>query len=111
MRTTRTTGLRRPNDPPVLILTSLAGGPKHGHALLKDIEEFSGVRLGPGALYGAIARLEARGLIEPLGPEDRRRPYRITQAGSDALAVAVAAMRKVADTGAMRLGLTPGVVG
>ena len=111
MSKTRTTGLRRPNDPPVLILTSLAGGPKHGHALLKDIEGFSGVRLGPGALYGAIARLEARGLIEPLGPEDRRRPYRITADGSDALAAAVADMRRVADTGALRLGLSLGVTG
>jgi len=82
-------GLRRPNDPPVLILTSLAGGPKHGHALAKDIEDFAGVALGPGALYGAITRLEERGLIEPLGSDDRRRPYRITAAGVAALADAV----------------------
>ena len=46
-------GLRRANDPPLLILVSLADGPKHGHALAKDIEDFAGVRLGPGALYGA----------------------------------------------------------
>jgi Transcriptional regulator PadR-like family len=51
-------GLRRPNDPPLLILVSLADGPKHGHALAKDIEDFAGVRLGPGALYGAITRLD-----------------------------------------------------
>ena len=77
---------RRSNDPPILILTSLAGGAKHGHALLKDIEEFAGVKLGPGALYGAITRLEERGLIEPLESDDRRRPYQITAAGSEALA-------------------------
>ncbi|HLK45319.1 MAG TPA: PadR family transcriptional regulator, partial [Acidimicrobiales bacterium] len=59
-RTTQPSGLRRPNDPPLLILTSLAGGPKHGHALSRDIESFAGVRLGPGALYGAITRLEER---------------------------------------------------
>ena len=58
-------GLRRPNDPPLLILVSLADGPKHGHALAKDIENFADVRLGPGALYGAITRLVERGLIEP----------------------------------------------
>src|ERR1019366_5255572 len=86
-------GLRRPNDPPVLILTSLAEGPKHGHALAKDIEDFAGVVLGPGALYGAITRLEERGLIEPLGAEGRRRPYRITAAGSAALEVGRAACR------------------
>ena len=111
MATHDTTGLRRSNDPPVLILTSLASGPKHGHALAGDIEGFAGVHLGPGALYGAIARLEERGLIEPLAAEDRRRPYRITAAGSAALADAVADMRRIADVGASRLGLTPGTVG
>ena len=95
--------LRRPNDPPVLILTSLADGPKHGHALAKDIEQFSGASLGPGALYGAITRLEERGLIAPLPTDDRRRPYRITAAGSKALAEAVADMRRLADVGGERL--------
>ncbi|HEY5250157.1 MAG TPA: PadR family transcriptional regulator [Acidimicrobiales bacterium] len=104
------TGLRRPNDPPVLILTSLAAGPKHGHALAKDIEEFAGVSLGPGTLYGAITRLEERGLIEPLQSDDRRRPYGITAAGSAALARVVTDMRQLADVGAARLGLTWGTL-
>jgi len=103
--------LRRPNDPPLLILTSLAAGPKHGHALAKDIEGFAGVRLGPGALYGAITRLDERGLIEPLATDDRRRPYRITAAGTAALADAVADLRRIADVGAGRLGLSLGVTG
>src|SRR5665213_2273527 len=107
MATSDTNGLRRSNDPPVLILTSLASGPKHGHALAKDIEGFAGVHLGPGALYGAITRLEERGLIEPLATDDRRRPYRITASGSAALAGAVADMRRIADVGATRLGLSP----
>jgi DNA-binding PadR family transcriptional regulator len=89
-----------------LILTSLAGGPKHGHALAKDIEEFAGVSLGPGSLYGAITRLEERGLIEPLRTKDRRQPYRITASGSAALADVVADMRQIAHVGALRLGLT-----
>ena len=104
-------GLRRPNDPPLLILTSLADGPKHGHALAKDIESFAGVHLGPGALYGAITRLEERGLIEPLTSDDRRRPYRITAAGAAALAEAVADMRRIASVGASRLGPLLGTVG
>jgi DNA-binding PadR family transcriptional regulator len=103
-------GLRRPNDPPVLILTSLASGPKHGHALSKDIEDFAGVILGPGALYGAITRLEERGLIEPLESSDRRRPYRITTAGAAALAGAVADMRRLAEEGATRLTLSGGAI-
>jgi DNA-binding PadR family transcriptional regulator len=88
-----------------LILTSLAAGTKHGYALTKDIEEFAGVTLGPGTLYGAIARLEERGLIEPTGTEERRRPYRITSSGRAALTEAVREMRALADAGAMRLGL------
>ncbi len=96
---------RRSNDPPTLILTSLAGGAKHGHALLKDIEEFAGVKLGPGALYGAISRLEERGLIEPLESEDRRRPYRITAAGSRVLADSLAQMRELVEVGQARLGM------
>ena len=101
-------GLRRTNDPPFLILTSLASGPKHGHALAKDIASFAGVELGPGALYGAITRLEERGLIEPLEGEDRRRPYRITSTGSESLAAAVADMRRLVDVGTARLRLAVG---
>jgi len=93
----------RANDPTLLILTSLSSGPKHGHALLLDIESFAGARLGPGTLYGAITRLDERGLIEPLGADDRRRPYRITAAGSAALSAALADLRKVVDEGTSRL--------
>jgi DNA-binding PadR family transcriptional regulator len=98
-------GLRRANDPPLLILISLAEGPKHGHALAKDIEDFATVKLGPGALYGAITRLEERGLIEPIDSDDRRRPYRITAAGSAALAGALADLRRVTSAGLARLRL------
>jgi DNA-binding PadR family transcriptional regulator len=89
----------------------LASGPKHGYALTKDITEFAGVTLGPGTLYGAIARLEERGLIapEPVGADERRRPYRITAAGRSALEAAVRDMRSLADVGAARLGI--GVAG
>jgi DNA-binding PadR family transcriptional regulator len=69
------------SDPGVLLLISLAAAPKHGHAMLLDIEAFSGRRLGPGTLYGALSRLEAEGLVEPTAPDGRRQPYRITRAG------------------------------
>ncbi|MBV8079518.1 MAG: helix-turn-helix transcriptional regulator [Actinobacteria bacterium] len=91
------------NDPGLLILTSLSSGPKHGHALLLDIDSFAGVRLGPGTLYGAISRLEERGLIEPLAADDRRRPYRLTAAGTTELADSLAAMRQIVDTATSRL--------
>jgi DNA-binding PadR family transcriptional regulator len=98
-----TAGSARASDPGVLILTSLASGPKHGHALAKDIEGFAGVVLGPGTLYGALTRLEERGLIEALASDDRRRPYALSAAGRTALADAIADMRKIADAGAARL--------
>ena len=93
----------RSNDPPVLILTSLASGSKHGYALLQDIEGFAGVTLGPGTLYGAIARLEERGLIEPVGASGRRRPYRLTTAGAEALEATLGAWRAIVEEGTARL--------
>lgn len=95
--------LRRSNDPSLLILTSLAQGPKHGYALSKDIEEFAGVVLSPGTLYGAITRLEESGLIEPEAEVDRRRPYRMTAVGSRALAEVLADMTRLTSVGTQRL--------
>jgi DNA-binding PadR family transcriptional regulator len=73
--------LGRFSEPALLILISLADGPKHGYAMTMDIAVVSGQKLGPGTLYGAIARLESRKWIEPLPADDRRRPYRLTAAG------------------------------
>jgi DNA-binding PadR family transcriptional regulator len=87
-------------------MMSLADGPKHGYAIMQDVAAESGVRLGPGTLYGAIARLEERGLIEPIEAAGRRRPYRITAVGSRALATQLERMRGVADTGLRRLAGT-----
>jgi DNA-binding PadR family transcriptional regulator len=96
-------GLGRFTDPAVLILSSLAGSDKHGWALIKDIEEFADVVLGPGTLYGALSRLEERGLVEALAPQERRRPYRLTGTGAQALHAYLAHARMVADTGLRRL--------
>jgi hypothetical protein len=79
--------LRRVGEASVLILISLADGPKHGYALIQDIKALAGVELGPGTLYGALDRLERLGLIEPLPADDRRHPYRITAPGAAALRV------------------------
>ena len=62
------------SDPALLILISLADEAKHGYAMTEDIAELADIRLGPGTLYGAIARLESRGLIEAVGSDDRRNP-------------------------------------
>jgi DNA-binding PadR family transcriptional regulator len=95
-------------DPAVLILSSLAGGDKHGYALVKDIEEFADVRLGPGTLYGALTRLEERGLIEALATEDRRRPYRLTIRGAAALQAYLRHAHAVTQVGLTRLAADGG---
>jgi DNA-binding PadR family transcriptional regulator len=86
-----------------LILSSLAGGVKHGYALTKDIESFTGIRLAPGTLYEALVRLQAEGLIEPVESHDRRRPYRLTALGAATLRAHLDAQRRVADLGLQRL--------
>ncbi len=98
-------------DPPLLVLASLAGEPKHGYAITQDVAETMGVRLSAGTLYAVIARLEARGLIEPLESDDRRRPYRITMAGAKALAQQSERMSKVASVARERLSTSLGWVG
>jgi DNA-binding PadR family transcriptional regulator len=98
-------GLGRFSDPSLLILSSLSNGPKHGYAMTKDIEDFGGVSLGAGTLYGALSRLEARGLIEALPAEDRRRPYRLTSRGTQVLGAQLRGLRSFAATGLARLGI------
>ena len=94
-------GLR--DDAALLILTSLAGGPKHGYAMVEDIATITGIRLGPGTLYGAIGRLEAEGMIEALESNDRRRPYQITARGRRQLEAEIGGMRGLIATGLRRL--------
>ncbi|HEX7430981.1 MAG TPA: PadR family transcriptional regulator [Candidatus Limnocylindrales bacterium] len=94
-------------DPALLILTSLAEGAKHGYAMVDDIEHFSGSRLGPGTLYGALVRLEERGLIEAVESADRRRPYRLTVRGSQALAREIEAIDRVVQLVKVRLAGSP----
>ena len=90
-------------DPALLILGSLAEGPKHGYAIIQDTEESAEITLGPGTLYGALARLEERGLVRALPGDERRRPYEITPAGSALLAARLKAMSSFAAHGLTRL--------
>lgn len=84
---------RTPNLLPQIsfsILLALSLKPRHGYEIMKQIESDSASRLklGPGALYGAIKQLAEQGLIEeaPLqAGSERRRYYQLTKAGSDRL--------------------------
>ena len=97
--------LRRAGEASVLILISLADGPKHGYALIHDIKELADVELGPGTLYGALDRLEGLGLIESLPADDRRHPYRITAPGAVALRAHLDSLERVSAAGRLRLQL------
>jgi DNA-binding PadR family transcriptional regulator len=100
--------LGRFSDPSLLILSSLASGAKHGYAMMEDIRAFSGTRLEPGTLYGALARLERRGWVEPLPAQERRRPYCLTAAGVAVLREQLASMQRVVATGLGRLATSLG---
>ena len=95
------------NDPSLLVLVSLAGRPRHGHGMLLDIRSFAGVRLGPGTLYGAIGRLEAERLIEPMPLDGRRRPYQLTRLGRSALGSRLNGLSVAVHTGISRLEALP----
>jgi len=95
--------LGRFSEPGLLVLISLADGPKHGYAMTQDIARVSGQTLGPGTLYGAIARLEARKWIAPLPADDRRRPYKLTQGGLRVLRARLESLRTMTRVATSRL--------
>lgn len=93
-------------EPSLLILISLVGEPRHGYAMMEDILAFSGVKLGPGTLYGALARLEKQQLIEAVPSTDRRQPYQLTQAGMNALEEHLDSIHAVMTAGLQRIRAT-----
>ena len=95
------------------VLLALAGGPGHGYAVMRFVEEVSdgAVKLGPGTLYRTINRLVADGLVEetdggdPAAPHDaRRRYYRLTTQGEQAARDEAALMARMV-TAAREAGL------
>jgi DNA-binding PadR family transcriptional regulator len=90
-------------EPSLYILVSLSDGPKHGYAIMTDLEALTGSPMGPGTLYGALARLERRGLIEALEAVDRRRPYRLTGLGAATVRAQLERLEGFARTGLERL--------
>ena len=91
-------------EPTLYILVSLSDSPKHGYAIMSDVEAITGEPLGPGTLYGALARLEKRGMIEALEPVDRRRPYKITGLGATTLRTQLEGLAGFTQLGLRRLG-------
>src|SRR5277367_4647722 len=98
------------SEPVMLMLTSLASAPKHGYALLKDVEELSNgrVQLSTGTLYGAIHRLLDDRWIERFEQEDTSRDkqaYRLTAKGRAQLSSEIVRLRHLLQSATTRLGL------
>lgn len=81
-----------PLTPAVMhVLLSLSGGDRHGYGILKDVRRQSEgrVKLGPGTIYGTLQRLMELGWVEetdaPATVDERRKYYRLTRAGRDAV--------------------------
>jgi DNA-binding PadR family transcriptional regulator len=98
------------SEPVVLILTSLASEPKHGYALLKDVERLSSgrIQLSTGTLYGAIRRLLEDGWIERFEQDDTSRDkqaYSVTGKGRALLRSEISRLRSLLEAATTRLGL------
>ncbi len=100
--------IRQVTEPVLLILTGLADQPRHGYALLKDIQTLSGgrVRLSTGTLYGALRRLLEDGWIKRFAQADTSRDkqaYRLTPAGRSQLQQELARMKQLTRAASARL--------
>lgn len=91
-------------EPSLLILVSLSSGPLHGYAIMQEVERRTGRPMGAGTLYAALARLEEQGMIEPLPPVERRRPYRLTGVGAATLTEQLRDLEAFARIGLQQLG-------
>ena len=95
-------------EPVLLILLSLADKPRHGYALMKDIETLSAgrVRMTTGTLYGALRRLLEDAWIERFDQEDTSREnqaYRLTSVGRRQMAAELDRMKQLTRAAAARL--------
>ncbi|GAB0168210.1 PadR family transcriptional regulator [Lysinibacillus sp. CTST325] len=93
------------SEPSLFILISLAEKDCHGYAIMEDIEKNYSIKLGAGTLYGAITRLEKAGYIQVLASDDRKKPYRLTDAGREYLSNQIKDIQAITTLGAKRLGL------
>ena len=96
------------SEPVLLILLSLAGQPRHGYSILKDVEEMSGSRvlLSTGTLYGALRRLLDDKWIERFEEDDAardRHAYRLTAKGRQNLLAEVARIKQLTRLASLRV--------
>src|SRR5688572_11204549 len=92
----------------LLVLLSLAGEPRHGYAIVKDVEQMTGgrVHMSTGTLFGALQRLLEQGWIQPVEEEESprgRRVYRLTPVGRRNLKHEFARMKDLTRIGDLRI--------
>jgi DNA-binding PadR family transcriptional regulator len=88
----------------IWIMVGLADAPKHGYAIMKDIQALGGFSMRPGTLYAALVRMERAGLVEEIQNSNyRQRPFRLTPAGRTRLAADLKTLAALASTGLRRL--------
>ena len=86
-----------------LIILSLATAPKHGYAIMKEVEAMSEERvvLATGTLYSALRRMLEDGWIERVmdydsGTDNReRKRYQLTRRGRNLLEAEIGRLRKL----------------
>ncbi len=85
------------------ILLTLSHEDRHGLAIAREVQSLSDgrVRLWPATLYGSLEELHDRGWIEeldehPPGESERRRYYRLTRSGRQALTAETDHLSRVA---------------
>ena len=67
------------------VLLALVDGEKHGWALVRDVQQRGGFdEIMPGNFYRALRGMLAEGLIEESDMKERRRYFRLTEAGTAA---------------------------
>ncbi len=82
---------RSPLTPAVFhILLALSHGPLHGYAIMRRVEEDSGLKMGPGTVYGSLERLTRASWVGEIAEQDdtdrrRGRVFQLTAVGADAL--------------------------
>jgi DNA-binding PadR family transcriptional regulator len=95
-------------EPVLLILLSLAEQPRHGYAILKDVEEMSNgrVKMSTGTLYGALCRLLEEGWIERFRENDAtrgRQAYCLSRAGRRNLQAEVSRLKQLSRLASLRV--------
>lgn len=88
----------------VWIMVALADYPKHGYAIMKEIQDLGGFSMRPGTLYAALARMERAQLVEEIQTRDyRRRPFKLTKSGRTRLEADLKTLTALASKGRRRL--------